>query len=435
MHSFKTKSDRRARSPRRDAQTRACIGRRLPIIVLVLSVFSSQGAIGQTQQEATEFQLRAPVGTNQYCQELAGPAGSPQRADFFLTAGPQLTNICSIPGGPPGSLSGGVAAGNAVTTAPTEIAVERLLELRGENEDERPASANAELLPGFNVWFTSQFESLDRDVTTFEDGYESDKRGVTAGIDRQFTNRFLGGVALNYKEWDGDFDGGGDFKTDSFGPVLYASFTPMENVFVDVAFGYSKQSGDRSRSTFFEKPGVFVPQLFGGEVAGDIDADEYNARVVIGFDHSVGKFTIGPHLGVDYTRVEIDKFTESGETGLELSYDDDTVKSLKAIVGVLATAAFSMDFGVLSVQVNADWTHESENDQRDIFVQFAQDGRTVPKTFGFQTESPDRDNFHIGGGVVAVLPNGIQTFANLEVLFGHDYLDNYVATIGVRIEL
>jgi len=205
---------------------------------------------------------------------------------------------------------------------------------------------------------------------------------------------------------------------------------------MDVALGYSKQSGDRSRFTFYEKPQPpNPPRLFGGEVAGDIDADEYNANVVMGFDIPVGKYTIGPRLGVDYARVEIDKFTESGGTGLELSYNDDTVKSLKTTIGIQATTAFSMDFGVLSVQLNADWTHEGENDQRDIFVQFAQDGRTVPKTFSFQTESPDREFFHIGGGVVAVLPNGIQTFANLEVLLGHDYLDNYVATIGLRIEL
>ena len=66
---------------------------------------------------------------------------------------------------------------------------------------------------------------------------------------------------------------------------------------------------------------------------------------------------------------------------------------------------------------------------------FAQDGRPTPTTFSFQTESPDRDVFHIGGGIVAALPNGIQAFANIEAMLGHDYLDNYVGTIGVRFEL
>jgi hypothetical protein len=68
-------------------------------------------------------------------------------------------------------------------------------------------------------------------------------------------------------------------------------------------------------------------------------------------------------------------------------------------------------------------------------VQFAQDNRPVPTTFGFQTDKPDRDFFHLGTGLVAVMPNGWQAFANFEILLGHAYFDNYVGTLGIRLGL
>jgi len=49
-------------------------------------------------------------------------------------------------------------------------------------------------------------------------------------------------------------------------------------------------------------------------------------------------------------------------------------------------------------------------------------------------EKPDRDYFLLGAGISMVLPYGIQPFANFEAMLGHSYLNNYVGSIGARME-
>jgi outer membrane autotransporter protein len=135
---------------------------------------------------------------------------------------------------------------------------------------------------------------------------------------------------------------------------------------------------------------------------------------------------------VRYRRVATGSYTEQGDTGLELRFMNDRITSVQSTIGVLASYAISTNWGVLVPQLNADWTHEYDNGQRSIYVQFAHDNRPIPTTFSFQTDKPDRD---LGTGIVAVLPNGWQAFANFETLLGHAYFDNYIGTVGIRLGL
>ncbi len=63
------------------------------------------------------------------------------------------------------------------------------------------------------VWGLGEYESLNRDVTTFEDGYDSDIWRLTTGVDYQFTEQIVAGLAFDYYNHNGDFDNGGDFNT------------------------------------------------------------------------------------------------------------------------------------------------------------------------------------------------------------------------------
>ena len=119
---------------------------------------------------------------------------------------------------------------------------------------------------------------------------------------------------------------------------------------------------------------------------------------------------------------------------MELKYNDDTVESLKTTVGIRGSAAFSTNFGVLIPEINAEWVHEFMNDQRDIVVQFDQDLRANPSKFSYNNESPDRDYFHVGGGLSILLAHGIQPYVNFQALVGHSYFTDYIGTIGGRVE-
>lgn len=370
-----------------------------------------------------------------FCAELKGEDAQ----DFFSNAGTELLNLC-VPGGPGGIPGGGSSSsgGGAAGTQTSFVTIARRLSKAHGSEDEslNGGGAGDELSTDFNnglsLFLSAQFEGLDRSSTRFETGYESNINGVTGGADFRFVDWFVGGVAVNYNNWDGDFNSRGGFEMDSVSPILYMSFLPAENFFADIMIEYTHQWRDRDRLTSFNDTATTVNTS--GMVASDYESERFGANALFGYDHSIGAFTIGPRIGVRYSEMYIDGYTETGNTGLELHFLRDNVTSLQSTVGIQAAAALSTSFGVIVPQINADWTHEFKNDQRKMSAQFAQDGRSTPTTFKFQSDSPDRDFFHIGTGLGLVLPNGIQPFINFEALLGNSTFDHFVGTVGIRVE-
>jgi outer membrane autotransporter protein len=160
-----------------------------------------------------------------------------------------------------------------------------------------------------------------------------------------------------------------------------------------------------------------------------------NFSVLTGYDQPVGRFTVGPRLGLNYTNTHINQYTETGNSGLELKYADQWVNSLQSIVGVQGQATFSTGFGVLVPQVNADYIHEFANSQRLIGVQFVQDNRANPFQFTFQNDRPVRDYFNLSTGLIAILPNGLQPWVNFRAMVGNKQFDDFAGTFGLRVEL
>jgi outer membrane autotransporter protein len=171
-----------------------------------------------------------------------------------------------------------------------------------------------------------------------------------------------------------------------------------------------------------------------GEASSNSDGDEWLINALVGYDHNISNVTIGPRVGLLYTHLSIDDYSEDGGAGLAMSYDDQTVKSLQTTVGLQGSIAINTSYGVWVPQATADWLHEFENDRRDIKVQFAGDKTANPSRFKFNNDKPDRDFFNLGIGTVLVLPNGIQPFVNFRAMVGNDRFDNYAGTVGVRIE-
>jgi outer membrane lipase/esterase len=285
---------------------------------------------------------------------------------------------------------------------------------------------------GLGFFASGLVESLNRDVTTFQDGYKSNTLGIAAGADYRFNRKIVAGLALSYSNTDGDFRNGGNFSTNSYGGLLFASYLPMDKTFVQVTGGYTKNNYLVSR---LASANVGTTTTFSGPASSNSNGNVFNLGLMTGYDQPIGRFTIGPRAGVNYSNTKIGSFTEAGSTGVELKYDDQWINSLQSVLGVQGAVAFSTGLGVLVPQFNANYIHEFANSQRHINVQFAQDLSSTPTRFSFQNDVPVRNYFTLGTGLVMVLPNGWQPFVNFRAMVGNEQFDNYAGTFGLRIEL
>lgn len=353
----------------------------------------------------------------------------------FTNAGGAATGNLAVlcgGGGGAGTSSGG---GSSTPQSAPGIVEKRLQSARGE--DGAPVAESADVVTalssGKSLFFSVEAESLDRDITDFEDGFDSNIVRITLGGDRQFSDRFVAGVALTHSSHTGDiktamFDGG-HFDNDSTGLLIFGSYMPVEQGFVQGTIGYAAKDFDRTRIAFFEMGATAGP----GPASADYDADEFSAGILAGYDFSFENVTIGPRVALDWIRTEYDGYRESGNTGLELDFSDAEATSLQSRVGVAGSMTVNTSYGVVLPQASVNWVHEFDDDQRSETFSFVDDANSIP--FSFENESPDRDFLEIAVGASKISPNGWMSFLQFRAIAGHEYLDSYLVAIGLRKEL
>ncbi len=390
--------------------------------VLGIACFLGIGLPATVHAQSLDAQMRFLL--NNDCANLTG-GGSGR------FAGTPLATICDGDGGGVGASAGG-AAGSAQSLSVT-VENRRSERLEGEefqNNNGSSVSSSFNLGKGLSIFVTGNFESLDRAVTPFADGFDSTVLGGTFGVDYRINDQMLAGAAFNFTNTNGDFDGGGDFDTNAYGVIIFGSFIPAPGFFIDLTGGYTRNDYEVNRAVSFSESGGLG--TVSGTASSDTNGDVFSFRALAGYDHTYGNITVGPRVGLNYSNTQIDGYTESGTSGLELVYADQSVNSFQSVLGVQGSMAVSTSYGVWVPQANADYIHEFANSQRFIEAHFALD--PTPQKFKFQNDRTVRNFFNVGLGTVLILPNGIQPYVNFRVMVGNEQFNNYAGTIGIRIE-
>jgi outer membrane autotransporter protein len=283
------------------------------------------------------------------------------------------------------------------------------------------ASADETSFEGLNLFVSTDYQYKRKDEAA-EAGFQSDRGGITVGLDAPMDWGVIGG-ALTYSHTWGTFDdSGGDFDTNSFGGLLYGSYYPSDASYIDAVIGLAGKGQELDRRV-----------VAGGAILGNAEGDtigfEFQGSLSGGYDFAFDNITIGPRAGIHYLRTELNGFTETGNP-LALSYEDQVEDSLTTTVGLQASVAISTGFGIVVPQANAEYVHEFLNDRRTIDAVAA---GGVPVSF--VTDPPDRNYFNVGGGVVFVLPDGIAPFLSYSAQVANRFEELHTVTAGVRFEL
>ncbi|MFC6672940.1 autotransporter outer membrane beta-barrel domain-containing protein [Marinobacterium aestuariivivens] len=319
--------------------------------------------------------------------------------------------------------------------------IESRLDEEDDEDEENGGGASAEMNFGrLSLFVTANYTDTERDDSDFETGYDEDLYGATFGADYRYSDQVTAGVAIGYSDSEADFDNSaGSLDTDNISLIAYGNFRPRENLYIDAYLGYAWLDYDSTRNINYElfvDDGVNPPVSLGtvSEVAtGDTDGDQWFGGINLGYDRVSGPWTLSPQASLDFIETDIDSWSESGGGGLAQSYDDQSISSLTTSLGAQVSYALSRSWGVLLPQASIFYVHEFDDDSRTITSSFAED--TGNTALNYQTDEPDRNYFTAGIGATAVLANGIMPFVDYQALLGHDFLDEQVITIGVRVEL
>jgi uncharacterized protein with beta-barrel porin domain len=302
-------------------------------------------------------------------------------------------------------------------------------EIFGREQHGGAASADAaSAAPGrLGTFINATYNRGDKDTTDREDGFDYDNWSLLGGADYRITDNFVAGGALGYNQTKVDIvQSQGNIDTKAVGVSAYATYY-IEKFYLDGHLSYFKNDYDSTRRIAYTN----LPE--GSRNAnGSTKGNQHAISFGGGYDFGLGALTLAPYGRIEYLKLKIDAFDESGAQGLNVHIDEQDIKSLQSAAGGRVSYAISTGFGVIIPQVGLEWNHEFQNDSRSVTARFINDPQN--NLIVIPTENPDRDYFTFNLGVSGVFKNGFSAFANFETVQGLSNITHQAIMLGARKE-
>lgn len=250
------------------------------------------------------------------------------------------------------------------------------------------------------LWVKALYLQSDQDSDAGFAGFDSDGWDAALGFDSQVAANLAVGAALNYAENEADHDGlGGDSEISSLQATLYASHVVPGGGYVESLLAYARHDIDHERG--FD---------FGGLATAGQDADQWGVRLGAGVVAALtDTVSFTPQVRFDWTRLELDGYTEAGSAGpFALQVDSKSAERVRASIG----AQFDMQVqagGTMRPFLRAFWNQHFDDDGIDATVRFA-----TGTPFVAPGQALDRGYFSWGAGV------NVFSSANLAASLSYD---------------
>jgi outer membrane autotransporter protein/uncharacterized repeat protein (TIGR01451 family) len=278
-----------------------------------------------------------------------------------------------------------------------------------------------------------------QDPTQASRGFKFETRGLTAGVDYRVNPQVFVGAAIGYNRQDSDFRSGrGEMDTSGWSLTGYGSWYSEKDWYLDGVLTWGRNDYDITRRIRYEIPALGggttrVDQLARGSTSGDLRSLSLSG----GRDFQRGAWNLGSYLRGSLASADIDAYSEriSGTgpgTGLGLRVDSRSFDSRTMTLGGRASYTASMDWGILTPNLQLEFEREFKDDAQRIVSRFLHDpGRTA---MGLEGDPLDNSYFNVGVGLAAILPGGKSAYVFYERLMGRSGQSQGTLSLGVRIE-
>ncbi len=233
--------------------------------------------------------------------------------------------------------------------------------------------------------------------------------GFSLGMDYRVMEKLVVGLMFSYGQTESDFNNAVDsLSIETYSPGLYAAWN-HEGWYANglLSYGWSELSQSRGIA-------------FGGlnrQASGSTDGKQWVGNLTIGRDWKVGNFVVGPFLGMQYTHLEMNPFTETGAGALNLSVGRQETDSFRTKLGVGANYTAKIKSVTIQPSASIAWLHEFLDDSRGITAAFNEAG---VGSFVVNTTEPERDSALVGVGLNVWWEDWIMLFGRYDAQAGQD---------------
>ena len=276
--------------------------------------------------------------------------------------------------------------------------------------------------------FDSSFS--ERDETVDDVGFESMHFKFLFGADYRINNTFLVGTAITLGRSETELaDNRGNADSSAINWTFFGLHQINERWSVNGTFMLQTTDYDNTREISINLP----PLVNSYSLSAESSAEQ--TGLLVGSDYqwslpNAFELSLLNQFNAVYT--ETDSYSESGNTGFELSINAQEVNNTTINNGVEIRKPLAQSWGVLIPQLNIHWVHQFADQSRDIKATFIHDPQA--NLVAYATDEGDSDYFTAQLGAVFVIPNGINGFAQLRSVLGYEHYSNTTLSIGLRGE-
>ncbi|MBN2538807.1 MAG: autotransporter domain-containing protein, partial [Deltaproteobacteria bacterium] len=274
---------------------------------------------------------------------------------------------------------------------------------------------------GFFV--TGNATSADQRSTAEQMGFDFKSAGVTVGMDCRFGKNVIAGLMTGYNRSDADLDDAGstvEMKSRVLG--AYGTYY-KQGFYVDGHLNYAWNSYDNTRRIVF--PGVDRTAV------SDPKGKQVTAYCGTGYDYTLGKWTMGPTLSLQYVDLTVDDYTESGADSLNLHVNTQTAESLQGSIGAAVSYKWDTKEATFIPSAWVAYKREFSNDGDVITAQLAQ----VSTAFSDKTVAPEKNFAVIGASLSAIINQRTTAYVDYQFRVGREreYKENTI-NVGLRVQ-
>lgn len=300
--------------------------------------------------------------------------------------------------------------------------------------DDAAAGSDGDSEPGpLGVFLNGIVSFGDNDATALQAGYDFNVVGITGGADWRLTDWIVAGLAFNWRDDATRYNDAtkaslGKLDDTALGGAVYLTVF-QDGFYADFVGSYTNHDYDLERRIVYGNTGTVVDRT----AKSSPSADQWAWAFGTGWDVDlpwVAGMTLGPLFRAQWVRLEVDEYTESGASGLNLNVRSQVVKSFTTTLGGKWTYAISTPVGVIIPQFRASWQYEFQNDPRQIKVTFASD--PFATTLPIVTSNPERSWANLGASLSFQLPFDLTAYGDWQGIFGQSRYTSHLFTFGIR---
>lgn len=293
-------------------------------------------------------------------------------------------------------------ANNASTQAAMSAA-NQVSSVIGMHQDQVRTASNGksgvstgEAAQGVGFWMQGFGFKGDQNQRGGVDGYSANTGGFVFGADSAIGNGDLRiGAALAYGSTTVDGQGtttANRTNIDSYQGNVYGSWN-AGTWYVDAALGYGQHQYKTKRYL----------ALAGANMSGNHDADQYSAKIGVGYPLAIGNVTLTPLAAVSYVHLDQAGYSETDATnsGAALTIGDTKTDSFRSGLGAKVSLPLSTGTVKTALEARAIWNHEFADTNQDIAARFASG-----TSFTTNGVSQARDSANLGLGLSMNSANG-----------------------------